>query len=516
MDEPELLTRPASIDPGDGFAELVRDHADLVYSAARRQLGNSAMLDDVVQAVFILLWRKIKSIKGSVPGWLVKTTYFACRDARKLAARRQYHERAAATMKPEHSNIGTEPAWETYAPVLDEAMARLKRQDRDAVALRYFRGLSFKQVGFAMGTGEDAAKKRVGRAIGRLQKLISKKVAMPTAAMMATQLEAHCINVAPQSLVTTMTASAGSGLKGEFAAAVARKVGMRGVWVGAKIVAMTLIVLGMSVGAAHFTMHSPSYSASAGGAPATPASLNQPADDQMAPFNLDVSAVIDGSDVLSITPAGAAWTHKAWGWPKGLMINGVSFDPHATPTLDEIGLGEADLSSAKIIGRSGRGTVALEKTDNGIAIHFSDPQPGAAPYTMRITFAPISAEPTTLPTTLPTDGSIFLHVKATIDGGDVLTITPQGAEWRHMNMAWPSNVAINDQPWDVRGRPTLNNIGLTDADLSSATVIERTGRDTVVMEKIDTGVAIYFGDALGGGSQYEIKLRFLHMKKGEH
>lgn len=514
MDEPEHLTQPAPVDSGDTFAELMRDHADLVYSAARRQLGNSAMADDVMQAVFILLWRKIGSIKGSVAGWLVKATYFACRDARKLAVRRQRHERAAATMKPEHSDIGTEPGWETYARVLDEAMARLRSMDRDAVALRYLRGLSFKQVGLAMGTGEDAARKRVGRAIGRLREAMSKKVALPAAAMMATQLEAHCIEVAPRSLVTSMTASAGSGMKGTFAGAIAREVGMRGVWVGAKIAAITLIGLGTSVGLVDFAMHAGSAGAGDGNAPAAAMSMDQLAGEQMGQMTLTINATIDGSDVLNITPAGAAWTHKAWDWPKGITINGATFDPHGRLTLDEIGLGEADLSSAEVTGRSGRGTVAMEKTDNGVAIHFADPQPGSAPYMMQITFAPKSGAPTTLPTTqpttLPSDGSIFLDVKAIIAGGDVLTITPEGAQWRHTNMAWPSNVAINNQPWDVRARPTLDIIGLTDADLSSAQIIGHSGRDTVVMEKIDSGVAIYFGDALGGGSQYEIKIRFLH------
>src|ERR1700722_1617798 len=122
MGEPMVSTQHASVDSRDGFAELVRDHADLVYSAARRQLGNAAMAEDVVQAVFILLWRKAGSIKGSVAGWLVRATYLACRDARKLAMRREYHERAAAMIKAEQSNVGTEGEWENYAAVLDEAM----------------------------------------------------------------------------------------------------------------------------------------------------------------------------------------------------------------------------------------------------------------------------------------------------------------------------------------------------------------------------------------------------------
>jgi RNA polymerase sigma factor (sigma-70 family) len=501
MVEPEIPVQQAPVDSGDAFAGLVRDHADLVYSAARRQMGNSAMAEDVMQAVFILLWRKAGSIKGSVAGWLVKATYLTCRDARKLAARRQYHERAAAMMKLEHSEIGTEPGWESYAKVLDEAMTHLKRKDRDAVALRYLRGLSFKQVGLAMGTGEDAAKKRVGRAIGRLRETMSKKAAVPVAAELATQLEAHGIEVAPHSLVTTLTASAGSGMKGTFAGAIARKSAMRGVWVRAMIPVIPLIVLGMSVWLVYLAMHTEPAGSGGGVAP-----------DQLQPITLKIRAIIDGMDVLDITPAGAAWTHKSWQEPQGVVINGVNFDIHTRATLDKIDLAEANLSSAEVIERSGRGTVAMEKTDNGIAIHFSDPQPGSAPYAITIRFTPKSAAPTTLPTTLPSANSIFLDVKATISGGDVLTIRPQGANWRHMSEGLPSKVTINDQPWDVQARPTLDNPGLANADLSSAEVVAHSGRDTVVMEKIDNGVAIYFCDAVGGGGKYEIKIRFWPVK----
>ena len=147
-----------------------------------------------MQAVFILLWRKAGSIRGSVAGWLVKATYLACCDARKLAAARKYHERAAAMIKPEHSDIGTEAGWENYAKALDEAIVRLRAKDRNAVALRYLRGLSFREVGLAMGIGEDAAKTCVGRAIGRLREIMmSRKVAVPVAGVLATQMEMRCI-----------------------------------------------------------------------------------------------------------------------------------------------------------------------------------------------------------------------------------------------------------------------------------------------------------------------------------
>jgi len=513
MDEQNLPTPNTAVDSRDSFADLMRDHADLVYSAARRQLGNSAMAEDVMQAVFILLWRKAGTIKGSVAGWLVNATYFACRDARKLAARRQYHERAAAMMKLEHSDTGTEPGWEIYAKVLDEAMVRLRARDRDAVALRYLRGLSFKQVALAMGTGEDAAKKRVGRAVGRLRQMMSKKVVVPAAAILATQMEARCIEAAPPSLVTAMTASAGSKMKGTLAGAIAKMAERREFWTGAKIAAIMLIVVGMAAWPVHIVMDADSTSDQ--GIP-TASAIDQPSDDQTHPIVLNIRAVIDGGDLLDITPTGAVWTHRSWQEPRAVVINGVPFNIHAASTLNMIGLGDADLSSAEVTERNGRGTVAMEKTDNGIAIHFADPQPGAARYGISIRFARKSAAPiaptTILPTTLNSPAPIFLDMKATIAGSDVLTISSEGAKWRHVAAGWPSDVMVNDRPWEIRMQPIFDNPGLANADLSSAEVIDHSGRDTVVMEKTANGIVIYFADAPGGGSQYEIKIRFSHIK----
>ena len=127
MDERELLSKFVAESSGEAFAELVRRNADLVYSAARRQLGDSHLAEDVTQAVFVLLARKAASVKGLLAGWLINTTVYACRDARKLASRREFHEQQAAQMRSDQTQTAEEARWEGYAPALDEAMARLNR-----------------------------------------------------------------------------------------------------------------------------------------------------------------------------------------------------------------------------------------------------------------------------------------------------------------------------------------------------------------------------------------------------
>src|SRR5438034_652937 len=80
--------------------------------------------------------RKIR--KGTIlPGWLLKVTRYASLDALKMESRRQFHEREAGSRK-ETAAMAVDPSgWENLAPLLDQALLRLSRPDRDAVVLRF-------------------------------------------------------------------------------------------------------------------------------------------------------------------------------------------------------------------------------------------------------------------------------------------------------------------------------------------------------------------------------------------
>jgi len=167
MNEDTVLVREyAATGSEQAFETLVTRHLALVYSAALRQLGDPSLAQDVTQAVFIILARKAKSLSDKVilSGWLYRTTRYACADALKIQRRRQKHEQEAQ-MDAMTQSDETDSAWLQLAPELDEAMAQLRDQDRDAIVLRFFENKSLREVGNAMGLEERAAQKRVTRGL---------------------------------------------------------------------------------------------------------------------------------------------------------------------------------------------------------------------------------------------------------------------------------------------------------------------------------------------------------------
>ncbi len=207
-DDMDLIRDYAQSGSEASFATLVSRHVNLVYSVALRQVRDTHMAEEVTQVVFIILARKAGSLnaKTILPGWLCRTARYASADALKAQRRRQCREQEAHMQ-----SILNQPepdAWTQISPLLDSALAQLGEKDHNAIVLRFFEGRDFKQVGAALGTGEDAAKMRTSRALDKLRKFFTKRGLTLSAAVIAAAVSANSVQAAPPALAATISAAA--------------------------------------------------------------------------------------------------------------------------------------------------------------------------------------------------------------------------------------------------------------------------------------------------------------------
>lgn len=258
MTDRELLQAWGLDGSEPAFTELVNRYVSLVYAAARRQAGDPQMAEDVTQAVFLVLAQKAASLRSNVvlAGWLFRTTRFVAARALRAEMRRRHREQEAAAMNPEtHLPDSHEATWMQVAPFLDEALAALPETDRNAVLLRFFQTKPMRAVGEHLGVSEDAAKKRINRALDKLRTFFSRRGMTITSAALLTIMAREAAQAAPAGLAirirTAQTGAAASGTVVALTAAALRrllllKLRSALLWGGAgTIAALTLLKFGL-------------------------------------------------------------------------------------------------------------------------------------------------------------------------------------------------------------------------------------------------------------------------------
>lgn len=228
-----------------GLDHVDRAYVNMVYAAALRQVGDMHVAEDVTQAVFVVLARRVavgKLPKGAqMAGWLLTAVHYAVKEAKRAAVRRGYHERRAASMRTESVHAVEMPEDNAVLRILDDALMKLGAVDQELIARRYLNGEAVNEIATALSIRENTAGKRIARALERLRKLLSRRGIVMPAAAIAGVMASETSRQASAALLSTL---GGASLK-NATAILAKHVLRR--FIMAKVYAASLISAGLLV-----------------------------------------------------------------------------------------------------------------------------------------------------------------------------------------------------------------------------------------------------------------------------
>jgi len=104
--------------------------------------------------------------------------------------------------------IAPDASWEHIAPQLDAALGALSEPDRDALLLRYFERKSAQEMAQILSISDEAAQKRVTRAVERLRDFFSKRNVTVGTSGLGVLISANAVQAAPTGLAAAISAAA--------------------------------------------------------------------------------------------------------------------------------------------------------------------------------------------------------------------------------------------------------------------------------------------------------------------
>jgi RNA polymerase sigma-70 factor (ECF subfamily) len=164
----------------DAFRLLVEQHSRAVFRLAFRMTGNEQDAEDVVQETFLRAYRQLDKYeaRSSFATWLYR---IASNYSLDLIRMRKRHEEKRERGKAEERDIlqtlpvnAPGPDRILYSSQVqervNEALNELSAQERTAFVLRHFEGMSIDEIGEALGTGTNATKHSIFRAVQKLRR----------------------------------------------------------------------------------------------------------------------------------------------------------------------------------------------------------------------------------------------------------------------------------------------------------------------------------------------------------
>jgi RNA polymerase sigma-70 factor (ECF subfamily) len=178
----ELVARSNGGDP-DSFNELIRRWERPIYALAYRQLGREEDARDVCQETFLRAYRALKGFRGQskFSSWLYRIAINLCRDWLRRERRTPITQvsddvdlmELAAAQEPAES-IEERIARNDLSRAVERAMAILPVEQRAAIVLKEYHGLTFQEIADLVGCPLSTVKTRLYQGLTVLRRELTR------------------------------------------------------------------------------------------------------------------------------------------------------------------------------------------------------------------------------------------------------------------------------------------------------------------------------------------------------
>jgi RNA polymerase sigma-70 factor (ECF subfamily) len=167
------------------YDELVRVYSASIFHVAYRMLGDTAEASDIVQDIFLKVFRNIGGFKGeaALKTWIFKIAFSEILNRLRWWKRRHRFATVSlddqfndANSGPERTVVASGPSPEQALQskeeesAIQQALGKLSREHRSIIVLRDIEGFSYIEIADVLGVSIGTVKSRLARARADLKK----------------------------------------------------------------------------------------------------------------------------------------------------------------------------------------------------------------------------------------------------------------------------------------------------------------------------------------------------------
>lgn len=171
----ELMSALRDRNP-DALAEVFRRHGGSVYGVSRRVLADDALAEDITQDLFLRLWNepdRFDEQRGTLRSFLQRQAHSrSVERVRSEEARRRREDRSLALDVDPLENLESQVMSSIDSDRIRDALSALDADDRRAIVLAYYGGISYREVATRLGLPEGTVKSRIRAGLRRLSSML--------------------------------------------------------------------------------------------------------------------------------------------------------------------------------------------------------------------------------------------------------------------------------------------------------------------------------------------------------